>query len=111
MTTTHRLTAGIAVALALGAGAAPAVARPFDLNANGSYVLVPPSGTPAQARPAQTAPSPVVVHIDRSSGFDWGDAAIGAAGGVALSIVAVGGGLAVSHGRDAETRRSRAAIG
>ena len=31
------------------------------------------------------------------SGFDWGDAAIGAAGGLALSLIAVGGALVVSQ--------------
>jgi hypothetical protein len=35
--------------------------------------------------------------IGPSAGFDWGDAAIGAAGGLAISLVAVGATLAVSH--------------
>jgi hypothetical protein len=38
------------------------------------------------------------------SGFDWRDAAIGAAGGLALALVAVGGALVVSQ------RRGRGAI-
>jgi hypothetical protein len=39
-----------------------------------------------------------------SSGFDWGDAGIGAAGGIALAMIALGGTLAVSRRR---TRRAR----
>jgi hypothetical protein len=41
----------------------------------------------------------------RNSGFDWGDAGIGAAGGLALSMVGLGGALAVSQRR---TRRATA---
>ena len=33
------------------------------------------------------------------SGFDWGDAAIGAAAGLALTLLVVGGGIAVSRRR------------
>jgi hypothetical protein len=36
-----------------------------------------------------------------SSGFDWGDAGIGAAGGLALAMLGLGGALAVSSQRRA----------
>jgi hypothetical protein len=46
--------------------------------------------------------------IDRiqtpQSGFDWGDAGIGAAGGLALSMICLGGALAVSQNRARRTR-------
>jgi hypothetical protein len=103
MTTTHRITTGIVVALALGASAAPASARTFDLNPAGSYV---PAGTASMQAAAQVAnPSPpTIVRVTaRNGGFDWGDAGIGAAGGLALSMVGLGGGLAVSQRR---TRRA-----
>ena len=49
---------------------------------------------------------PVVVGVTAgSSGFDWGDAAIGAAAGIALSMIALGATLAVSQRR---TRRATA---
>ncbi len=42
-------------------------------------------------------PQSSVVRITTpASGFDWGDAGIGAAGGVALAILGVGTALAVS---------------
>ena len=49
MTTTHRIGTSVALALALAASAAPAGARQFDLNANGSDV---PAGWPACKRRA-----------------------------------------------------------
>ncbi|MGB9183937.1 MAG: hypothetical protein WCB67_07710 [Solirubrobacteraceae bacterium] len=103
MTTTHRITTGIVVALAVGASAAPASARPFDLNSVGSYV---PAGSASMQAAAQLAnpSSPTIVRIIAGNGgFHWDDAGIGAAGGLALSMVGLGGGLAVSQRR---TRRA-----
>ncbi len=49
---------------------------------------------------------PMIVRIvERPSGFDWGDAGIGVAGGVALSMLGLGGALAASQRR---TRRAAA---
>jgi hypothetical protein len=47
---------------------------------------------------------PATVHTQTpstrpDSGFDWGDAAIGAAAGLALTLLVVGGGIAVSRRR------------
>jgi hypothetical protein len=54
--------------------------------------------------PKAIAP-PVVVRLQApASGFDWGDAGIGAAGGFALSMIGLGGALAVSQ---RHTRRAR----
>jgi hypothetical protein len=38
------------------------------------------------------------------SGFDWGDAGIGAAGGLALALLGLGGVLVISHQRPRRTR-------
>jgi hypothetical protein len=102
MTITHRISTGVALALVLGTSATPAVARPFDLNANGSYV---PAGSASMlsqtAQPTQpVSTSPTIVRVTAgNSGFDWGDAGIGAAGGIALSMVSLGGALALSQNR------------
>lgn len=122
MTTTHRITTGILAAVALATSAAPASARQFDLNANGSYVPAGSATTQASSQSAgvscgdicsghgysatstlPTAPLTIVRVTPRDSGFDWGDAGIGAAGGFAVSMIGLGGVLAVS------TRRTRRA--
>jgi hypothetical protein len=91
MTTTRRVMAGLALVVLLATSAAPASARFLDLNANGSYVQVPPPNGQA------VAPAATIVKVD--NGFAWGDAAIGAAAGVALTLVCLGGVLAVSQHR------------
>ena len=47
---------------------------------------------------------PAVQAVDHNGGFDWGDAGIGAAGGVMLVMVGAGAAFAVSQQR---TRRAR----
>ena len=82
MTTIHRISTALVLVLALAISAASASARPFEINANGSYV---PSGA---ASMRATTPShsvsrpPVIVRVATPRGFDWGDAGIGAAGGI-----------------------------
>lgn len=49
--------------------------------------------------PPPSQQSRVVRVITPASGFDWADAGIGAAGGLALSLLALGGTLAVSQRR------------
>ena len=44
-----------------------------------------------------SVPQAVVRIQTPPSGFDWGDAGIGAAGGLALAMIGVGGALAVSQ--------------
>jgi hypothetical protein len=53
-----------------------------------------------------SASQPVVRIETAESGFDWGDAGIGAAGGVALAMLAVGGALAVSQRRPRRSRQT-----
>lgn len=90
-----RIIAAVAVALTLAAGTSIASAVEFNEDSHGTYVDVAPSG--GQGTPA--AVSPTIVRVTpASNGFDWGDAAIGAAGGAAL-VLLLGGGLAVSQRR------------
>ena len=112
----------LAVALALGAIAAPAASAH---GGQAGWVVRPnPDQQAAQlaraaaARPAPTnwvvrpnpdeqypapAPTTIVRVITPTGGFDWGDAGIGAAAGVALLMIGLAGALAVSQRR---TRRS-----
>jgi hypothetical protein len=41
-----------------------------------------------------------VVHVDEQPGFDWSAAGLGGAGGFALTMIAIGGALAISDRRD-----------
>lgn len=54
----------------------------------GSLAPVALAGNPRNQRPVPNA-SPIVIHA--SHGFDWGDAAIGAAAGLGLTVAALGG--------------------
>ena len=53
-----------------------------------------------------SAPQAVVRIQTPPSGFDWGDAGIGAAGGLALAMIGLGGALAVSQRRPRGSRQS-----
>ena len=59
----------------------------------GSDLRSPDARDAAIGRTTSDAPSTVVVNRESSSGFDWGDASIGA--GVVLAIVALAGGMTV----------------
>lgn len=109
MTVRHHITTGTIVGLSLAVSGSPALARPVDLTRNGSHV---PAGSPAMRRPP-TAPArrPIVMHVSAGSGFDWGDAGIGAAGGFALSLIAVGGALAASERRSRRTQHNTTITG
>jgi len=72
-----------AIALALGA-IAPGGAAAANLEEV--------AGSPAQR-------APVLVEVSSGSGFDWGDAGIGAAAGLGVSMIVVGGGFARSQRR------------
>jgi hypothetical protein len=107
MTTRRRITTAVLVTLGLAASASPALARPTDINANGSLV---PAGSPSD-RTQATAPSTpsTIVRVTPSTGaFDWGDAGIGAGGGFALSMIVIGGALVASQRRGHRTHGSAA---
>lgn len=144
MTRHHRIIITVATALAFGAGAVPASARPVDVTANGSSVpagpvgatlpyshvkYIPrasgsPSGAPDESgarlphdprpRPLPSSIAPTTaavpsksVRVVAHSGFDWGDAGIGAAGGLAISLLGIGGVMTVTQRR---TRRAATAL-
>jgi hypothetical protein len=53
--------------------------------------------------------TPAVVHVTtHSNPFDWGDAAIGAAGGLVISLLIVGGAVVVTQRRQPKPSRARA---
>lgn len=82
-------------ALALVIGAilpATAAAKPVGPDPSGATFTIP-----------QT---PVVRITTPASGFDWGDAGIGAAGGLAIAMLGFGGGLVISSHRPRRRRRT-----
>jgi hypothetical protein len=90
----HRITSVIALTLALAASAAPAAwGDPQPLrHAERAFATVP---NHAPAITESVRPHPVA----SGGGFDWGDAGIGAGSAFALTIVALGGALAVTNRR------------
>jgi hypothetical protein len=58
-----------------------------------------------------TAAPTVIRVVDGNSGFDWADAAIGAAGGIVLSMLGLGGAHGVSQYRTRSTRHTAALSG
>ena len=106
MTATHRITTTAAVILSLAAAGAPTATATVSATTPTTTSNQPPASvydrpdremipvtTPGSARPA------VVVIQTPASGFDWGDAGIGAAGGLAIAMIGLGGALAVSQRR------------
>jgi hypothetical protein len=61
--------------------------------------------TNAYANYTTTSAPRTVRIVSHNGGFDWGDAGVGAAGGLGLAILGVGGAFAVSQQR--RTRRSK----
>jgi hypothetical protein len=89
MLPTRHIKQATALALALGATVpAAASAKPIG-----------PDPTPSTA---QT--SPIVRVTVPARGFDWGDAGIGAAGGLAITMFGVGVALTVSQRRNGHPR-------
>ena len=122
MTTIHRIGTTAALILSLTAAGAPAASAAAYSRQDKSIVpatnptsatvysrqdksTVPASSpsTPAASTAKVTAAPPVVRVQAPANGFDWGDAGIGAAGGVALALIGLGGALAVSQHRNRNT--------
>jgi hypothetical protein len=115
MTATHRAAAAAAAILALAAAGAPTATATVSATAPATTANQTPAT--AYSRPDKSmirvtapgaAPQAVVVRIQTPpSGFHWGDAGIGAAGGLALAMLGLGGGLAISQ-RRGRTRQGTA---
>jgi hypothetical protein len=77
-----------------------------------ALVFVLGTSAPAIARPfkskTQPTSAPTIVRVSAARGFEWGDAGIGAAGGFALSMIAVGGAMTLSQRRARRGPRSTA---
>ena len=97
MTTAHRAATTALLALSLAATSAPtASARPGSAAHHPGLVY----SRQDKSLLAANDPPPAVVRIrSPGAGFDWSDAGIGAAGGFALSMIAIGGALVVSQRR------------
>jgi hypothetical protein len=111
---TRRTATTAAIILSLAAGAPAASARPADIfppsHQSPAAVYSRPDKTmipvtaPSVGAVAKTTAPPVLARVQApQSGFDWDDAGIGAAGGLALSMIAVGGAFAVSQRRSRRT--------
>jgi hypothetical protein len=92
MRTTRSITVPLAALLAAGALAGPAAAVPMDVVSGGSTA---PDGT-------QFANQPPIV--EQSSGFDWGSAGIGAAGGIGAFAIVLAGTTGARRRRPARPR-------
>lgn len=104
MLTNRHLKTTIALILALSAIAAPAanatLLRGDPLCSGCSYSV---ASQPA-SRSSIDAP-PTIVRVESKSGFHWADAGIGAAGLLAIALVALGLTLAVRSARPAPARQ------
>lgn len=83
----HQINTTLVLAIALGAIAPAQASARFELNPR------PATSTPAPQ------PAVKIVRVSTPGGFDWGDASIGAAGALGLSMAAIGGGLVIAARR------------
>jgi hypothetical protein len=102
MSNTQRIAATGALILSLAAAAGPAAARPADGGPDNANATI------AAAAANEPATQPIVRIQTPQSGFDWGDAGIGAAGGLALAALGYGGVVLISHQRPRRTGRTTA---
>jgi hypothetical protein len=104
----HTIRTTLALTMALGAVVPAAHAR-VALDPGPQPVSTSPQDVKSAQdlrRVAQTSslagtvdPQRHVIAVSAPNGFDWGDAAIGAAGGLGLALAAVGGTLVVTGRR------------
>jgi hypothetical protein len=98
MLPSQRIKKTTALTLVLSAIApAAATAKPVGPDPSGASFAIP-----------QT---PIVRVTAPSGGFDWGDAGIGAAGGLALSMLGIGAALTLSQRRTRHPNRPTARTG
>lgn len=89
-----------------------AIQRAEQRAAQGFAQTVPISARYSSAETNAYPSRSAVVQVTASDGgFDWADAGIGAAGGLVLSIVAIGGGLVLVERRPRRTKTTAVATG
>ena len=98
----HAIKATLGLMLAVAAIAPATASARFDQNP----VFVPPPAS----QPTTVQPAVQVIRVSAGGSFNWGDAGIGAAGGLGLSILGVAGSLGITRRRDRRTTRSADAI-
>ena len=118
MRSNHHIKTVLAVALALSAIAAPAATARVELNPTDSTSAQPTYTSPvvqpnpdqqtASVTHASSTPGATIVRVTSPSGFDWGDAGVGAASGFALSMLTLGLTLVVSQRRGRRSSGSAA---
>jgi len=91
----------LAAALVTAAVAAPAASARVNSDA--------PVTQSASASNVTTAPQQSTT-VFKSSGFDWGDAGIGAGAALALVVTGLGARIAVGHRGQAQSKRARPTI-
>jgi hypothetical protein len=93
----RRFTATLAALLLAGAVAPGIAGAREDINTNSA------ANAPASVTVARTAAVPAVVRVEApaSSGFDWGDALIGAGVLAAMALLVGGAAVMVQHHRHA----------
>ena len=96
--TRQRILSVIAAGLLAATVAPAAAARPAE-----QFLDLPHADSSVRG-----APELRVVDASQRTGFDWGDAEVGAAAGVALSALAAGGALLAASRRRARPERSAA---
>lgn len=113
MISARRTTTTAAVILSLAAAGAPAATATVSATNPATTANRPPATV--YSRPDKSiirvttpasAPQPVVRITTPPNGFAWGDAGIGAAGGLALAMLGVGGALVITHQRPRRTRHT-----
>jgi len=95
-TSTIKRSTALATVIATAAIASPASALPIE--------YMQPADAGGGGQPARTVEVSRTVTVDSPSGFDWGDAGIGAAG--TLSLLALGAGSVLVARRRLGTRAS-----
>ena len=91
----------LAVALVTAAVAAPAASARVNSDAR---VTQPTSSSNVTTAPPQST------TVVKSSGFDWGDAGIGAGAALALVVTGLGARIAVGHRGQSQANRARPTI-
>ena len=99
MNTTRRIMIVVSTVIALAASAGPALAGTFNENGKGSYIEVPPTSAQTFVSSGSSG-QPTIVHVTTvAGGFNWGDAAIGAAAAIAIAVLVIGGVLVLTQHR------------